>query len=156
MPKIHVEWKGNMIFEGKDSDGHSLVMDASAIYGGSNQGVRPMEMLLISLAGCTGIEVGHAMNKMRLEYTSFNISADAVRREEIPQIFTEINVEYVVEGEGISLDRFVRAFELGAVKYCSVANMLKACSKINYSFILNGQRHTYPLSEEATGESAKG
>ncbi|MFT4300305.1 MAG: OsmC family protein [Desulfovibrio sp.] len=156
MPKIHVEWKGNMTFEGKDSDGHSLVMDASAIYGGSNQGVRPMEMLLISLAGCTGIEVGHALNKMRLEYTSFNITADAVRREEIPQIFTEINVEYVVEGESISLDRFVRAFELGAVKYCSVANMLKACSKINYSFVLNGQRHTYPLPGETTGESAKG
>lgn len=151
MAKINVEWKGNMVFEGKDSDGHSLAMDASAIYGGSNQGVRPMEMLLISLAGCTGIEVGHAMNKMRLEYTSFTITADAVRREEIPQIFTEINVEYTVEGTGISLERFVRAFELGAVKYCSVANMLKASSKINYSFVLNGQRYNYPLQD---GEAA--
>jgi putative redox protein len=151
MPKITVEWKGNMVFEGRDSDGHSLVMDASAVYGGGNQGVRPMEMLLISLAGCTGIEVGHAMNKMRLEYTRFTISADAVRREEIPQIFTEINVEYTVEGSGVSLDRFVRAFELGAVKYCSVANMLKASSKINYSFVLNGRRHTYPPQD---GEAA--
>ena len=156
MSKIHVEWKGNMIFEGKDSDGHSIVMDASAIYGGSNQGMRPMEMLLVSLAGCTGIEVGHAMNKMRLEYTAFSITADAVRREEVPQIFTEINVEYTVEGQNISLDRFVRAFELGAVKYCSVANMLKACSKINYSFILNGQRHSYPLPEAQAVEKAEG
>lgn len=155
MAKIHVEWKGNMIFEGRDSDGHSVVMDASAIYGGDNQGVRPMEMLLISLAGCTGIEVGHAMNKMRLEYNAFSITADAVRREEVPQIFTEINVEYTVEGQGISLDRFLRAFELGAVKYCSVANMLKACSKINYSFILNGQRHTYPLPEGQAGDKAE-
>ncbi|MBB5143601.1 OsmC family protein [Desulfovibrio intestinalis] len=155
MPKIHVEWKGNMTFEGKDSDGHSLIMDASAIYGGSNQGVRPMEMLLISMAGCTGIEVGHAMNKMRLEYTSFNITADAVRRDEIPQIFTEINVEYTVEGQGITLDRFVRAFELGAVKYCSVASMLKASSKINYSFILNGQRHAYPLPGGLAGDEAE-
>lgn len=155
MAKIHVEWKGKMVFEGRDSDGHSVVMDASAIYGGDNQGVRPMEMLLISLAGCTGIEVGHAMNKMRLEYSAFSITADAVRREEVPQIFTEINVEYTVEGQGISLDRFLRAFELGAVKYCSVANMLKACSKINYSFILNGQRHTYPLPQGQAGDKAE-
>ena len=82
--------------------------------------------------------------------------ADAVRRDEVPQIFTEINVEYTVEGQSISLDRFVRAFELGAVKYCSVANMLKACSKINYSFILNGQRHSYPLPEAQAVEKAEG
>lgn len=147
MSKIQVEWKGNMLFEGTDSDGHSIVMDASAIYGGSNQGVRPMEMLLISLAGCTGIEVGHAMNKMRFAYSSFSIAVEAQRREEIPQIFTDIHVEYQVCGEGLTLAKFVRAFELGAVKYCSVANMIKAASTVTYSFVINGERHSYPLVE---------
>ena len=145
MPMINVEWKGNMLFEGRDSDNRPVIMDASAIYGCNNAGVRPMELLLISLAGCTGIEVGHALNKMRVPFTEFKISADAVRREEIPQIFTEINVEYTVSGEGVTLEKFVRAFELGAVKYCSVANMLKVASRISYSFVVNGEHHAYPL-----------
>ena len=82
---------------------------------------------------------------MRVPYTRFAISVDAVRREEIPQIFTEINVEYAVDGEAVTVEKFVRAFELGAVKYCSVANMLKAASRINYSFVVNGERRHYPL-----------
>lgn len=149
MAKIHVEWKGNMLFEGTDADGHNVMMDASAVYGGSNQGIRPMDMLLISLAGCTGIEVGHAMNKMRIPYDTFTIAADAKRREEIPQVFTEIFVEYTVNGEGLTLAKFVRAFELGAIKYCSAANMIKEASKVHYSFVINGERHTYPLPETA-------
>lgn len=148
MSKIHVEWKGNMLFEGQDADGHSIIMDASPIYGGSGQGVRPMEMLLISLAGCTGIEVGHTMNKMRLNYSAFGIAVEAQRRDEIPQIFTDIHVEYQVQGEGLTLAKFVKAFELGAVKYCSVANMIKAASTVTYSFVINGERYSYPLPED--------
>ena len=147
MSTIRVEWKGNMVFEGKDSENRSVIMDASTIYGGRHEGVRPMELLLISLAGCTGIEVGHALNKMRIPFTQFHIEVDAVRREEIPQIFTEINVEYVIEGKGLTVKKFLRAFELGAVKYCSVANMLKAASQIRYSFVVNGERCVYPLTD---------
>ena len=109
-----------------------------------------------------------AKAKSTLRECGFTVGVNTVIAVEVPdhpggldKILTlleesEINVEYTVEGQGISLDRFVRAFELGAVKYCSVANMLKACSKINYSFILNGQRHTYPLPEAQAGEKVEG
>ena len=147
MGSINVSWKENMRFIGADADNNAVTMDASAVYGGKGQGVRPMELLLISLAGCTGIEVANAMNKMRVPYTSFEITAEADRREEVPQVFTAIRVCYHVEGEGLTEAKFRKAFELGAVKYCSVANMIKQSCPIRYSYVINGEAYTYASAE---------
>lgn len=146
MSAIKVEWKGAMRFDGFDADGRLVTMDASAVYGGRNEGVRPMELMLIALAGCTGIEVGNAMNKMHLPYETFEITAEADRRQEIPQVFTAIRVHYTVTGPEVTLQKFLKAFELGAVKYCSVANMMKQACEVAYSFTLNGETHTYPVA----------
>lgn len=143
MGAIKVSWKDNMRFIGADADNNIVTMDASAVYGGKGQGVRPMELLLISLAGCTGIEVANAMNKMRVPYTSFEITAEADRREEIPQVFTAIYVCYRVDGKGLTEVKFRKAFELGAVKYCSVASMLKQSCSIHYSYIINSVVYKY-------------
>ncbi|WP_428560349.1 MAG: OsmC family protein [Solidesulfovibrio sp. DCME] len=147
MYTVNVDWKGKMRFDGTDADGRVVAMDASAIYGGNNEGVRPMELMLISLAGCTAIEVCHAMNKMRLSYDSFAVHVEADRREEIPQVFTVIRVHYVVTGQGLSLEKFRKAFELGAIKYCSVANMVKKACEVAYAFSVNGERHEYERQE---------
>lgn len=143
MYTVNVQWKGQMRFDGTDAEGRVVAMDASAVYGGANEGIRPMELMLISLAGCTGIEVGHAMNKMRLGYDSFAISVEAERQEAIPQVFTVIRVHYAVTGEGLTLEKFRKAFELGAIKYCSVANMVKQACAVAYSYSVNGQRQEY-------------
>ncbi len=143
MNTVNVEWKGKMRFDGRDAEGRVVTMDASAVYGGNNEGIRPMELMLLSLAGCTGIEVCNAMNKMRLPYDTFGVSVEAERREAVPQVFTTIRVHYAVTGEALTLPKFVKAFELGAVKYCSVANMVKQACVVSYSFSLNGERHEY-------------
>jgi len=149
MHTVNVDWKGKMRFDGTDADGHLVTMDASAVYGGNNEGIRPMELLLIALAGCTAIEVGNAMNKMRLPYETFSVQVEADRRDEIPQIFTEIRVHYIVTGEGLRPEKFRKAFEIGAIKYCSVANMVKKACAVVYSFTVNGEHHTYGQPPEA-------
>jgi len=105
-----------------------------------------MELMLIALAGCTAIEVCNAMNKMRMAFDSFDVSVEADRRDEIPQVFTTVRVHYEVTGPSLPLDRFLKIFELGAIKYCSVANMMKQACEVVYSFTLNGERHDYPAA----------
>lgn len=148
MGAVTVSWKENMRFIGMDGDKNSVTMDASAVYGGKGQGVRPMELLLMSLAGCTGIEVANAMNKMRIPYSSFEITAESDRREEIPQVFTAIRVRYCVEGEGLTEAKFRKAFELGALKYCSAANMIKQACEVRYSYTINGETYEYAPEAE--------
>ena len=70
MSKVHINWEGNMKFVGADDSGIAIPMDAAEIYGGQGQGVRPMELMLMSLGGCTGIEVTQILNKMRVTFTS--------------------------------------------------------------------------------------
>jgi putative redox protein len=146
MYTVNVQWQGRMRFDGKDAEGRVVTMDASGVYGGNNEGIRPMELMLISLAGCTSIEVCNAMNKMRLTYDSFDVLVEAERRDEIPQVFTIIRVHYAIMGQTLSFTKFLKAFELGAIKYCSVANMLKQICEISYSFSINGDRYAYPVS----------
>ena len=88
------------------------------------------------------------MNKMRLAYEAFDVAVEAERRDEIPQVFTSIRVHYTVLGQTLHLAKFLKAFELGAVKYCSVANMLKQVCALSYSFSINGKRYAYPVIEE--------
>jgi putative redox protein len=146
MNTVCVKWMGKMCFNGLDTDGRIVPMDASAVYGGNNEGIRPMDLLLISLAGCTAIEVCNAMNKMRLVYDSFDVTVEADRQEEIPQVFTLVRLHYAVQGQNVTLDKFQRAFELGALKYCSAANMIKKACDIAYSFTVNGERREYPVT----------
>ena len=143
MYTVNVQWKGKMRFDGQDADGRVVTMDASPVYGGNNEGVRPMELMLISLAGCTAIEVCNAMNKMRIPFDGFQVAVEAERREEIPQVFTVVRVHYVVAAPTLTLERFLKVFELGAIKYCSVANMVKQACEVRYSFTLNGVEHVY-------------
>lgn len=152
MYKVNVEWNGKMRFTGTDADGRELVMDAAEVYGGEGNGIRPTEMLLISLAGCTGIEVGNVMNKMRLAYDSFEISVEAEKAETVPHVFTEIHVHYAVSGKDITLAKFLKAFQIGAVKYCSVANMIKQACPITYTCSINGEQHPCSADEQSISE----
>lgn len=147
MYKVNVEWNGKMRFIGMDADGRKLVMDAAEVYGGEGNGIRPMEMFLISLAGCTGIEVGNVMNKMRLSYDRFEISVEAKKAETVPHVFTQVQVHYTICGENISFEKFLKAFEIGAVKYCSVANMVKQACPIIYTCSINGQEYACQKTE---------
>ena len=122
-----------MTFVGESGSGHSVVMDGSPEHGGRNLGVRPMEMLLMGLGGCTAFDVMLMLQKSRQAVTDCEIELKATRAEEIPAVFTEINVHFKVYGHDLSEKQVARAVSLSAEKYCSASKMLEKMATITVS-----------------------
>lgn len=121
-------------FVGKADSNHWVVMDGPEEFGGSNAGTRPKELLLISLGGCTGSDVASILRKKRVNFKNFYINIEAEVAEEHPQVYTKINLEYVLEGKSINPKDVERAIELSKTKYCSVSFMLKNSVEINHTY----------------------
>lgn len=149
MAKVVIKWEQNMNFRGFDTDGRDVLMDASAIYGGLNTGIRPMQLLLISLGGCTAIEVGNVLNKMRLVYDSFDVEVEGERVETIPQVFEKIKIRYIIKGSSLIKEKVEKAIKLGGT-YCSAANMIKQACPIIYEYELNGELYEYNDSNDVS------
>jgi putative redox protein len=125
--------------EGRTQSGHSVVMDRSPDVGGQNLGARPMEMMLLSLGGCTMIDVILILRKSRQVFSDIRIEVDAERAEDIPQVFTKIHLHFVVTAADIDPKRVERAINLSAEKYCSASRMLESVAEITHDFeILTG------------------
>lgn len=125
-----------MSFNGTGGSGFSIPLGTSSQGGGDEDGLRPMELLLIGLAGCTGMDVVSILQKMRQELTGFEVRVQADRAEEHPKVFTHIVLEYIVEGRGIDPESVQRAVELSEVKYCSAEAMLNKTAKIESKIII--------------------
>lgn len=119
-----------MSFTGTGGSGFSIPIGTSSQGGGDDDGLRPMELLLIGLAGCTGMDVISILQKMRQEITGFEVRVQAERADEHPKVFTHIMLEYVVEGRAVDPEAVQRAVELSEVKYCSAEAMLNKTAKI--------------------------
>ena len=141
--KARAHWLEGMKFVGAGWSGHEVVMDAAADAGGADvqehlrgrsTGARPMELLLVGLAGCTGMDVVSLLRKMRVPFVGleFNISAD--KSEEHPSVFTAIRLEYVVRGRNVDPEKVKKAIDLSQERYCSVSAMLKKACPVEYSF----------------------
>jgi putative redox protein len=118
-------WVEGLRFEGTYSTGHAAVMDSAPDHGGHDQGPRPVELLLMGLAGCTGMDVMAILNKKRQNVTSFEIRVSGERRPEHPRIFTKVHVVYEVGGVGVDVNAVRQAVHLSEEKYCSVSAMLR-------------------------------
>ena len=129
-----VKWLDHMSFVGESGSGHSLVIDGSPEHGGRNLGVRPMEMVLIGLGGCTAFDVVLMLQKSRQNVTDVEVSLDAERSEEVPQVFTHIKAHFLVSGKGLSEKHVERAVNLSAEKYCSATKMLEKTAQIDYTW----------------------
>jgi putative redox protein len=123
-------WKNGLAFTGIADSGVSLAVDTSVAHGGSGEGVAPMEMILMGLGGCTGMDVISILEKKRQEVTNFEIRVHGDRAEEHPKVFTHIVVEYVVSGHQIDPEAVKRAVELSETKYCSVMAMLRKAAEV--------------------------
>lgn len=123
-----------MSFEGTASSGHTITLDASAEHGGRNAGFRPMELLLVGLAGCTAMDVISILRKKRQDVTSFEVRVEGQRAEEHPRLYTDISIEYLVRGQGVDPRAVERAIELSETKYCSALAMLEAVAQITTSY----------------------
>ncbi len=138
-----------MAFEGLSESGHRIIMDASEEVGGENRGVRPMELVLLSLGGCTGMDVVSILRKMRVTYTSFEIELDADRVLTHPKVYERLVLRYRLEGDRASSDQIIRAVKLSQEKYCSVSAMLARTAEVLVEIVLNGET-IYPLSQRTS------
>jgi len=127
--KSRVKWVEGAMFVGESASGHAVVMDGPPEGGGKNLGVRPMEMLLLGMGGCTAYDVVHILKKARQPVVDCAVELEAERSEEVPKVFTKIHAHFVVTGKaGLKDAQVKKAIDLSAEKYCSASIMLgKAC-----------------------------
>jgi putative redox protein len=129
---VNLSWKGGLAFEAETQSGHHFMLDAKPEVGGSNEGPTPMEVLLVSLAGCTGMDVASILKKKRVDLDSMAVKVKGERAGEHPKYFTNIDIELNLKGNGIKEEDVRRAVELSKDKYCSVSVMLKEKAEISY------------------------
>lgn len=138
MAHVEVKYTGGMQFVGTAPTGHSVVMDSAPDVGGQNSGVRPMDLTLISLGGCTGIDVVSILQKMRAAVKSFSMDIDGERAPDHPKVYTTIVMNYRFETDQDIQDKISRAVHLSQEKYCSVSQMLVKASRIEANIFING------------------
>ena len=129
-----ITWVDDAMFLGVSGSGHSVVLDGPAEQGGRNQGMRPMEMLLLGMGGCTLIDVMLILRKSRQKFSGLRVELEAARADNIPKVFTRIHAHFVVSGDGLDPKKVARAIDLSADKYCSASQMLGAVAQITHDF----------------------
>ena len=132
--KARVKWVEEVTFLGESASGHAVVMDGPPESGGRNLGIRPMEMLLLGLGGCTAFDVVMILKKARQAVTDCVVEMEAERAVTDPKVFTRIHVHFVVTGSGLSDKQVARAVELSAEKYCSASIMLGKAVDITHDY----------------------
>jgi len=132
--KARVLWVENAKFLAESGSGHSVIMDGPPESGGQNLGVRPMEMLLMGMGGCTAFDVVHILKKGRHAVEGCELELEAERADSDPKVFTKIHLRYRVKGDGLSDAAVRRAVDLSAEKYCSASIMLGKTAEITHSF----------------------
>jgi putative redox protein len=121
---------------GESASGHAVVMDGPPEFGGRNLGVRPMEMLLLGMGGCTEFDVLHILRRGRHEVSFCEVEMEAERAETDPKVFTRIHAHFRVGGKGLTEKAVERAVKMSAEKYCSASIMLGAMAEITHDFEL--------------------
>jgi putative redox protein len=132
--KARVKWLEGAAMVGEAGSGHAVVMDGPPDLGGRNLGLRPMEMLLLGLGGCTEFDVLLILRRGRAEVTDCVVELTAERAEADPKVFTRIHVHFIVTGRDLNPKQVQRAIALSAEKYCSASIMLGAVAEITHDF----------------------
>ena len=120
-----VKWVDNVMFVAKSGTGHSIVLDGAEESGGQNSGMRPMELMALSVASCSSYDVVTILKKARQEIFSCEAEVEAKRVDSIPSVFESIHLRFKIAGFNLNKKQVKRAVELSAEKYCSASIMLK-------------------------------
>ncbi len=138
---VQVRWTGpGLRLVGKSSNDSEIVLD-HALPGEEREetGPRPLELLLLGLAGCTTMDVVSVLQKKRQPFTDVQVNVSAERAEEHPKVYTKIHLEFVVQGQGVKPQAVERAIELSQTKYCPAAAMLGKAVNITTSYRIKGE-----------------
>lgn len=128
--EVSATWKGDLNFFGEDANGGSVHMDIA----GEQPGIGPMKLVLVGLAGCTGIDIVSIFQKKKIVLSDFKIHVRAKRAPTPPMVYTDIEVEYDLWGENLKEKDVEQAIKLSEQKYCSVSIMLGKTAKISSSY----------------------
>lgn len=133
--KIECRWLENMAFEAEVND-HTIVMDADELNGGNNLGPRPKTLTLVSLAGCTGMDVIAILKKMKVEPEEFHITVEGDLTEDHPRYYEKIIVTYHFKGKDLAADKIQKAIQLSEDRYCGVSAMLRNGTVVEHEFTI--------------------
>jgi putative redox protein len=125
-----------MRFDVETGSGHHIIVDAAEHNGGQNSGPQPMEMLLVALASCSGMDIITILRKKRQDITGYELRIHGMRAEEHPKVFLDITVEHIFTGHNIRPEAVERAIELTEERYCGVSAMLGKTAKLKHAFFL--------------------
>lgn len=134
MLNAKVKWVDGLQFVGESGTGHAIIMDGDMEVGGKDTGMRPMELLLIGLGGCSGMDMASILQKKKQQVTVIDINVKGEKADTYPKKFTSIDIEFVVSGKDLSEEAVKRAVDLSMEKYCSVKATLEGTAKINFSY----------------------
>lgn len=132
--KASIKWDHGLSFLGQADSGFALQLGGSKSAGGDDDGIRPMEVILVGLIACTGMDVISILQKKRQKVTGFEVRATAEQAETYPKVFTHILVEYVITGHNVQSADVERAIELSRTKYCSAHAMLSQVVPIEMQY----------------------
>ena len=128
---INVQWTEGMSFEA-DISGFKIQMDADPEFGGQDKGPKPKPLMMVALAGCTGMDMVSLMNKMRISYDSLNIVVEGDLTEEHPKHFTKMKIIYEITGKEIDRKKVERIVMMSQDKYCGVSHSYRQAMEIEY------------------------
>ncbi|MEJ6766072.1 MAG: OsmC family protein [Methylophilales bacterium] len=135
--KTQIKWMQGVSFKGKSESGHEVILDGPEELGGKGLGMRPMEMMLIGMGGCTSFDVVTILKRSRQQITGCIAEIEAVRADAIPKVFTSIHIHFLIKGIDLQKKAVERAVELSANKYCSASIMLGKSVKITHDFVIS-------------------
>ena len=144
---IQATYQTGMQFDVASGSGHHVIVDNVTSPGEQHAGFGPMEMLLVALAGCTGINVISILQKKQQQVTAYEMRVNGILTEQFPRTFVEIRVEHFVTGHHVKPEAVARAIELSETRYCGVSVMLSKTARIN---------HTYQIREIAQQSNLPG
>lgn len=128
--KIFIDWQGDMAFEA-DIDGQKVMIDAAPEVGGADKGPRPKPLMLVALAGCTGMDVVSILKKMRVELDGLRVWVEAEQTEEHPKHYSSMKVIYEFKGKDLPMDKLEKAVNLSEERYCGVSAVYKKAMPVS-------------------------
>lgn len=130
--EARVKWIEKRTMLGTSGSGHAVVMDGAPDHGGSDLGIRPMEMMLLGMGGCTIFDVVMILEKGRVKITDCDVTLEAERAEIDPKVFTKVKMIYTFRGEDLQREKLERAVALSADKYCSASKMIALSAEVTH------------------------
>ncbi len=132
---VNVVWDKNMKFIA-EVGGHNIILDAGSSFGGNNEGPSPKSLMMVALAGCTGMDVISILKKMKVDVSSFNVKVEGEMKEEHPKKFERMKIIYEVKGTDIEYEKVKKAVDLSVEKYCGVNANYRDSMEMEYEIVI--------------------